>query len=193
MARKHEAEALLRSGLDPSAIATTMGISFASVVQYLYTRVGEGALRHSDIYFAIPKDKRQKLQRILEAQADQRFVNLAEFGDHLTWEDVALFKALRDRKIFAGDMYEYISETEIFLHNLVRETLVASFGEDETGWWRQGIPADIREKCAGRSELDEDPSDCKFSYTDLIDLSTIIDKNWSIFRDVLPDQYLADR
>jgi predicted transcriptional regulator len=67
---------LLRGWLDASAIAAEMGISFASVVQYLCTRVGERALRHSDIYFAIPKDKRQTLQKVLEAMEGESYVNL---------------------------------------------------------------------------------------------------------------------
>jgi predicted transcriptional regulator len=150
MARKHEAENLLRNGLDASAIAAQMGISFASVVQYLCTRVGERALRHSDIYFAIPKDKRESLQRVLEAMERESHVSLQAFADDLTWEDVELFRSLRDRRIFAGDMYEYISETEIALHDLVRRTLVASFGDQEAGWWRQGISAVVRKKCAVR-------------------------------------------
>jgi len=193
MARKHEAEELLRTGLDASAIAVEMGISFASVVQYLCTRVGERALRHSDIYFAIPKDKREALQRVLEATDRGAKVSLQEFAVDLTWEDVHLFRSLRDRRIFAGDMYEYISETEIALHNLVSTTLVASFGGEEAGWWRQGVSAEIREKCAGRREWDDEPNDSMFSYADLIDLSKVINRNWSHFRDVLPKDYSSDR
>ena len=58
MARKNEAEQLLRQGLCPSEIAGRMGISVKSVVQYLRTQVGEGSLRLSDLYFSWPPEKR---------------------------------------------------------------------------------------------------------------------------------------
>lgn len=44
---KEQAEKLLRSGLYPSQIASEMGVSVSTVIQYLRTRVGEGALRLS--------------------------------------------------------------------------------------------------------------------------------------------------
>lgn len=52
MARKPEAENLLRQGLLPSQMAQRMGISTSSVVEYLRSGVGEGALRFSQIYFS---------------------------------------------------------------------------------------------------------------------------------------------
>jgi hypothetical protein len=67
--RKHQAEKLLRRGLEPSAIAVQMDIAFNFVVQYLITRVGERALRLSDIYFSLPREKRQTLQRVIETKA----------------------------------------------------------------------------------------------------------------------------
>lgn len=90
-------------------------------------------------------------------------------------------------------MYEYISDTEIALHELVRLTLGAEFGTHEAGWWRGGISREIREKCAARREQDDEPSDSPFSYTDLIDLSKIIMRNWKLFQSLLPNEYRADR
>src|SRR5262245_60682032 len=125
MARKHEAERLLRQGLDPMAISQEMDVSFSTVVQYLRTRVGERALRHSDLYFSFGREKRKALQAVLEAQQDNEKIRLS---NDLSWEELYFFKALRDRRIFAGDMYEYISEIEIALHDVVRATLVSAFG-----------------------------------------------------------------
>lgn len=68
MARKEEAEQLLRSGLMPSEISRRMGISVASVVQYIRTRIGEGALRLSETYFYLPGTKREVLERASENQ-----------------------------------------------------------------------------------------------------------------------------
>ncbi|HYJ89510.1 MAG TPA: hypothetical protein VEW46_25840 [Pyrinomonadaceae bacterium] len=193
MARKDQAEALLRQGFDPSAIARKMGISFSSVVQYLCTRVGERGIRFSDIYFSISKEKRSALQSVIETLDHGKQVSLSRFATQMTWEEVFLFRSLRDRKIFAGDMYEYISELEITLHNLVRKILISAYGADEGEWWRRGIAADIREKCASRQELDDEVGVSKYCYTDLIDLSKIILKNWPHFQHHVPQPYRKDR
>jgi hypothetical protein len=172
-----------------------MDVSFNTVVQYLRIRVGEGGLRLSDIYFAIPKQRRQVLQEALESLRPmsswgrQAYLNQRFPGDDLSPEEIELFGSLRNQRVFAGDMYEYISETEVDLHETVRRTLVAEFGDPENGWWRQGIPSEIREKCVNRRELDEEPSDSPFAYTDLIDLSKIIVKNLALFQNVLPREY----
>ena len=71
MARKHEAEVLLRAGHHPSAIATAMGISVKSVIQYLSTRVGEGGLLQSELYFSWSPELRAVLQEEGEAPTTQ--------------------------------------------------------------------------------------------------------------------------
>lgn len=50
MGRPDEADELLKKGNSPSKIAQEMGISLASVKQYLYIKVGEGKIRRSDIF-----------------------------------------------------------------------------------------------------------------------------------------------
>jgi predicted transcriptional regulator len=62
VARKEEAEALIRSGLTPSEAAKQMAVSVATVVQYLRLRVGEGELRFSEIYFYLPPEKRKVVE-----------------------------------------------------------------------------------------------------------------------------------
>ena len=178
MARRNEAEAPLRDGLSPSEIASRMGISVGSVIQYLRTRVGEGSLRFHEIYFAIPAAKRELLQMALAQRDEQGFVDRRELQSKgLTREELELCDSLRTQRVFAGDMYEYISDIELILHSCVRQTLEKNFGAGEHGWWRNGIPSGIRSKCATRREEDEDPSDQPFAYTDLIDLAKIVNKN----------------
>ena len=76
--------------------------------------------------------------------------------------------------------YKYVQRIETSLHEHVKQTLKTSFGEEERGWWVQGVPPQIRTDCAQRRE--EDPlREELYSYTDLIDLRMIIDKNWKIF------------
>ena len=55
MSRRQQAVQWLVSGLSPSGIADKMGISVLSVMAYLYTEVGEGHIRRSDILYAIPE------------------------------------------------------------------------------------------------------------------------------------------
>lgn len=59
MARKDQAARHLLAGSSPRQIANTMGISIGSVEQYLYTKVGEGTIKRSDILFSIDSDTRK--------------------------------------------------------------------------------------------------------------------------------------
>lgn len=190
MARKHDAERLLGSGLYPSQISEQMGISVKSVIQYLRTRVGEGSLRLSDLYFSWPPEKRELLQRAAREQyPDDRLLT----SSGLCRDELALFQALRCRRVFSGDMYEHISETEIRIHDLVRGVLEREFGEAEEGWWRRGISASIRTKCAARREEDDEPCRLAYAYTTLVDLSAVISKNWIVFQSAMPPEYRSDR
>jgi predicted transcriptional regulator len=57
MARKHEASKLLKEGNNPFEISKNMGISVASVMQYLLLQIMEGAIQKSD-HFCPVKPKR---------------------------------------------------------------------------------------------------------------------------------------
>jgi hypothetical protein len=168
-----------------------MGISVASVIQYLRTRVGEGAIRFSDIYFAIPKKERALLQQAAdEFSNDERLRFLKKHG--LTTEELALFTSLRNRRTFAGDLYEYVTDTELIAHRLVRDVLTRRFGDGERGWWREGISGELRKKCAARREEDDDFADA-FCYPNLIDLVKIIEDRWQLFAKLLPPKYASNR
>jgi hypothetical protein len=75
---------------------------------------------------------------------------------------------------------------------MVFQILKQAFGGAETGYWRTGVPVQIRKKCQERREEDEEPCDSPFQYTTLIELSQIIKKNWSLFQTKLPKGYSAD-
>lgn len=190
MARKHAAEQLLRQGLCPSEIAGQMGISVKSVIQYLCTRVGEGSLRLSDLYFSWAPEKREALQQAGRGRyPDDRILS----SNGLCREELELFESLRSRRVFSGDMYEYISEAEVAIHRLFRAILERELGVEESGWWRDGVPSNIRVKCASRREEDDEPCEAAYAYTTLIDLSTVISKNWTMFQEILRRGYAANR
>lgn len=190
MGRKNEAEQLLREGLYPSEIAGRMGISVKSVIQYLRSRVGDGALRLSDLYFSWPLEKRDILQKASRGKyPDDRLLS----RNGLCRDDLELFQSLHSYQVFRGDLYEYVSTAEVGIHRLVQMKLEREFGPNEDGWWRQGIPSSIRVKCASRREEDDDPCTTPYAYMTLIDLSAVIYKNWSLFESEFPKDYRANR
>lgn len=194
MARRHEAERLLRGGLYPSQIASEMGITLKSVIPYLLTRVGEGALRLSDIYFAFPAHKREVLWQVLDGEAKRGRIDFPRLSDScLSRQEYELFKGLVHRRVLAGDLYVYISDIEVTVHKMVRRTLEAKFGDQENGWWRQGVSENIRKECAKRREEDHQPCGSPFAYTNLLQLSDIISDKWPLFSDRVPQDYGTSR
>jgi hypothetical protein len=192
MARKDEAAELLKIGKAPCEIARQMDISVASVIQYLRTKVGEGTLRLSDIYFVFSPEQRDALKRaakLPDRGALQKFLKAAG----LELEEFALYQELNRRTTFAGDLYEYLSETELALHDMVATKLKQAYGESENGYWRRGVPLTIRTKCQDRRESDDEPCESAFQYTDLLDLYEIIAKNWDLFQNDLPAEYSKNR
>jgi hypothetical protein len=87
------------------------------------------------------------------------------------WHELDLYCRLRNPGVFRGDLYEYLADTEVALHRMVRETLVEEFGPAEGQWWRQGVPAEIRKACLLARDDDPDPVDDVFAYTTLIHLA----------------------
>jgi hypothetical protein len=166
-----------------------MGISVKSVIQYLRTKVGEGSLRLSDVYFSWPAAKREILQKAGRTKVPDATLLTAHA---LTREDCEFFRSLRDSRVFAGDLYEYISVTEVGIHRLVRRRLEREFGTTDDAWWRKGIPGQLRVRCVSRREEDEDPAD-PYSYTTLIDLLTVMTSNWPLFQNELPERYGPNR
>lgn len=165
MGRPDQAAVLLGQGLDPVAIHHRMGISLKSVLGYLDRKVGSGDLRRSDIYFSMPNGIRK---------------------DPPTAEYRAILQRYQNGAAAYGDMYEDVREIEIGLHSKIRDTLEDRVGPDETEWWRQGVPSKVRAKCAERRELDADTYVEPYGYTDLLDLSRILDSSWKYFSDNLP-------
>lgn len=157
MARKHQAAELLLRGYSLPQIVDEMQISMNSVKQYLYTMIGEGHIKRSDVYFSIPPAKRHGIE---------------------------------SKQALLGDMYEYIREIEVTLHEMIRKIFIATFTDD---WWRKGVPMNIRKDCAARKEEDPEPVEEVFCYTTFINLRTIIEKQWKIFNLVLPPKLASNK
>jgi len=134
------------------------------------------------------------LQEAITRRKEQWRIDHDQLRLHdLSKEELDLFESLRARRVFAGDMYEIISEIEVRTHTGVRKMLETQFGPEERGWWFQGIPVEIRKKCASSREVDDEPTDDRFSYTNFIHLSSIIDKHSGIFDKAFPVPMFKDK
>ena len=166
MGRPKEVAELVLAGRTPAEIAADFGLTMATIEGYLHRAVGEGLLRRSDIYFSVPPERRQS--------------------------DPTLSHWYSDARHALGDMYEDIRRIEITLHDKIREALILRYGDGEAGWWRQGIPESVRVKCQERREKDQDEPCQPFCYSDMLDLDAILEKEWSLLKDLFSD-YSANR
>ena len=73
-----------------------------------------------------------------------------------------------------------VPKIQLILAEDVISTLKREFGEEETGWWLQGVPRTIRLKVAQRREDDPDRPEFEESF-DLIDYKQVILDNWLLF------------
>jgi hypothetical protein len=71
--------------------------------------------------------------------------------------------------------------------------VAGAFGAGELEWWRVGVPVTVRKECAVRREEDpEEPCEV-YCYTNLLDLGSIVERNWVLFKDRLGDRYSAHK
>jgi hypothetical protein len=192
MARKYQAGQLLLDGQSPQEVAKSMGISLASIRQYLCTLVGEGWLLASDIAFSISIAERADIENAIKSRgldnlsfSDPNSIQeveacLKKRTPRLPRDLIILYVKVRDPR---PDLYALLCELEVRLHAFVRRSL---HEKHAAHWWRQGIPLDIRQACQIRKEADTNPLDDPFQYTNFIDLKNILSKNWGTFQSRLP-------
>ena len=117
MTRKDEAAQHLLSGKSPREIARTMGITIASVEQYLYTKVGEGTIKRSDILFSIERETRRVIEDIIQQSGKTDFNSIfavaRRMGHALNYDELRIYLKLRDARVSMGDMYELICRIEL--------------------------------------------------------------------------------
>jgi len=188
---------MLREGLSPKEITRARGVNINTTLGYLDQLVGRGDLRRSDIFFSVPKDIRNAIPASL---IKGRIMTIQEVSSLLKKrhinadpEDIIVVIKYGDSRHALGDMYEDVRAIETHLHELIREALIEKYGEGELEWWREGIPLSIRQNCQSRREEDEDPVEDPYCYTDLLDLWHILDKQWNILKDALPDSFKVNR
>lgn len=195
MALRHQATKLLRGGHGLEQISAQLRLPIDKVIQDLRLQVGEGDIKLSEIFFAILPEKRRLLELTIELNGTSSPAQLQKLPElqGFTWHEIDLYCRLRDPRVFRGDLYEYLADTEVALHQIVKTALVDEFGPEENEWWRKGVSGDIRKACAQIREDDCEPADDNFAYTTLIQLAKIIDRNWNLFRSQLPSELAQDK
>lgn len=73
--------------------------------------------------------------------------------------------------------YRLVAVSEKILHRFIKRRLIEALGESEDAWRAKGVPETIRVECVNMREKDPRRHP-PYSYTYLIDLKGILDKNW---------------
>ncbi|GHO76971.1 hypothetical protein KSD_47420 [Ktedonobacter sp. SOSP1-85] len=78
-----------------------------------------------------------------------------------------------------------VDRIETTLQKTVIEELKREFGPDDSQWWTEGVPRQIRKKVSDRHEEDDGQRGGKEYYFDLLDYRHIIQQHWSLFNTLL--------
>jgi hypothetical protein len=185
MSVRREAAKLLKDGLSPIEVADKMGKSVYDLTRMLLLQVGEAELRLSDIFFRIPEVRRLKYEELIKARPGKSLFSWQQScrARHLNAGEFHLY--LLTKSSPQGDMYTYLRDLEVSLHQLIRQVLESAFRSHDDAWWYEGIPEEIRKNCVTTKETDAQHLE-PYAYTTLIHLKMIIDKHWPEFVAVLP-------
>jgi hypothetical protein len=164
MGRPEEVARSLKEGKSPGMIAEILGVSHTSVMGYLYRALGQGLILKSHILFVIER--------------------LKAAGETLGYDDLQVHAQLTKSGVASDDMRTLVSGLEVALHRKIREVLVQAYGPED--WWRKGVPESVRVDCVTLRERDPEPAPEPYSYTTLIDLKRILERQWNTFAKALP-------
>lgn len=181
----------IQASVPPQEICNNVGCTISAVKRSVLEAIGEGKIKKSDLYFSIPDEIRTHINELRKKDSKTRKIKDTINKKGYDEEYVDLFNSLNHEDKFYGDMYEYLREIEIHLHDLVKEGLIQEYGNDELKWWRQ-IKEPIRKACAARREGDPEPTH-KFNYTNLIDLKKIVSNHFRIFQQLLPPDLASNK
>lgn len=188
MLKRDQACSLLRQGNSPSEIARVLRVRTSDVLHDLWSKIGEGELRRSDIAFSLKRDFRRAIEEVVALKKTSSPAQIAreleKRGIKCDRFDIRVYLDYRRAPVVLGDMYEIVRSIEVRLHRFVKALFVHEFGEEE--WWRSGVPDNIRAECAALREKDPDPAPEPYNYTHLIALREILDRKWAIVSRYLP-------
>jgi len=195
MFKREQACSLLKQGNSPSEIARIMRVRTSDVLYDLWSKIGEGELRRSDIAFSLKRDCRKAIEEVMEKEKTSSPAGIArelqKRGIQCDRFDVRVYLDFRRAPVVLGDMYEIVRNVEVRLHRFLKAVFILEFGEEE--WWRNGVPDNIRAECAALREKDPDPALEPYNYTHLIALREILDRKWAILSQYLPAEVAQNK
>lgn len=189
---------LVSDQLRPVEIARNLKISLPEVIHYLNVAIARGRLSRSDVFFCLDEKFRTTMEESgsqLEKMEEWLMLLTLKTGYKIdvTAEELSLYFSYSGRHVRMTDLYELISELEYTLHTKIKHVLVQKFGKGERGWWRKGVPENVRADCAAAQERDTDFYEDPYGYTTLIHLATILVKQWEIFMSRVPLEIAKDK
>ncbi len=188
MFKRQQACALLKQGNSPSEIAGIMKVRTSDVLYDLWSKIGEGELRRSDIAFSLKRDTRKAIEEVVAQDKTSSPARIAreleKRGIKCDRFDIRVYLDFRRAPVVLGDMYEIVRGIEVRLHRFTKAVFIREFGEED--WWRSGVPDNIRAECAALREKDPDPAPEPYNYTHLIALREILDRKWALVSQYLP-------
>lgn len=188
MFKREQACSLLRQGNSPSEIARIMRVRTSDVLYDLWSKIGEGVLRRSDIAFSLKRDCRKAIEEVVAQDKSSSPARIAreleKRGLQCDRFDVRVYLDYRRAPVVLGDMYEIVRGVEVRLHRFLKAVFIHEFGAED--WWRSGVPDNIRAECAALREKDPDPAPEPYNYTHLIALREILDRKWAVMTRYLP-------
>jgi hypothetical protein len=172
-----------------------MHLRTSEVMQHLWSKIGEGELRRSDIALSLKRKVRRAIEEAVASTRSQApsviCRELARQGIECSRFDVRIYLDYRRAPVVLGDMYEMVRSIEVRLHRFVKRVFVAEFGEED--WWRGGVPDMIRAECAALREKDPEPAPEPYCYTHLIALREILDRKWGVLSKYLPAEVAQNK
>lgn len=187
MGAREETVRLLREGNSPAQISRIRGVTISTTLPYLEQMAGRGEIRVSEIYFAVPRETRELVEKVrAHLPRNPRvhydgFVEMRPVLDaapHLDPDDVQVCLRYSGVGRYFGDLYAVLRELELTLHDVVKVKLQEHYGTALSGWWVQGVPLTVRQACVSRREELGDPDANAWTMTTFIHLRDIIDKQW---------------
>ncbi|MEC0181346.1 DGQHR domain-containing protein [Paenibacillus peoriae] len=106
-------------------------------------------------------------------------LRIPEFNPSGLDEFIKLEKAQTNQK--AKQIVDWI---ETKMQEVILTELKQHYGFNESEWWLQGVPKQVRTKASERFELDDGKRGGKENYFDLMDYKKIILDNWELFEPV---------
>lgn len=180
-------------GFSPTQIAKDYKLPFDVVVAEIDSAVHSGRILRSRVQSTLNKDWLRAIgllaahPRKFSPEVIQQHVKSFEPDCDLSVEEVRFYMIYSGREFRAGETYDLLCEIERILHQQIKSILVKKYGEDEGGWWRQGVPEPVRQACVKARESDSEFSgDPPYAYTSLIHLKDILKNQWGVFEHRLP-------